>query len=1039
MLIRYKRTGACADVDLRNSVRQSVLKPTVYGFAMLLSAAFGVPAASAEEAAATDRRQIEEVVVTAERKESTVSDTSISITAFTGQMLEDFGIRNQEDLQKFIPAAVIEPYDMAIRGVGRNFRALGGDPGIATYLNGVYSEDFGIASTEGGLFDIERIEVLRGPQGTLYGRNAIGGAVNFINKQPTNEFEGEAKIVAGSYDLKEEYGVISGPLIDNILAARLTGVKRTRDGYIDDKSGNQNPDNYGDENYSLALKWTPTDNLEFNTRGNERSYRRRMGGADAAGIVNLTEDGGGVDPATGNPRNTSSFAWGYRRVNDTVCPTLTSGRTNFQAPTGVGSNTARLSPECRITTATAGYLNQPGSTTVYQFTDPVTGQLVEAQRVTPGVDFSGVGAQNLNNKAFGTDNSRQHMLGLGSLGGSDISTDTSGRQDEYFDQQANSTDIRWTVSDTFSIKYIFGYTDYFYDRTSDVDLTSNTDADTLYSGDQQFYVSQETEYISHELQFFNDWNDRLTSTTGLFYYKAAITQRGDYYDSNSNGRFTQGFDYSPSRVGVLAFIGADPQVSLFTAKQEGLLVRAGSTPSATCVPLESSLASANPFTYCFGRKDGDPVGSNTNVPHGPTTAGTDTEYQTRTEREAFAIYTQSVFTINEQFSLTLGARWARDQLHGEENAFYQSEGGQALLVGAVPALGFVGNLGSVPIPLAPVSCATVNAACVPSLAQVNQAIGAMGPNGEVLNYNTLLTTGVPISQSLWRQLYRKDDAVTGRINLDWTPNDKDLIYLSVTSGTRAGGFNLGNFSANAKYQPESLVAYELGYKGEIRDGTMQVNAALYYYDYSHVHTPAASPSALGGVSTSTFAVPAGEMIGFDTDVLWLLTDRITLGATVSFTHSEYTKDFTVIDEFNAQRPGSLFDPLATPFNIKGNQMLRVPEKKFDTYAQYALPISGDRGTLTFLADYSWIDKVYFSLFEEGTDKAPSYSRVDTRVTWLSPGEEWNVSAFCNNVFDDIGIRQVEALSEADNFRRTGTVTNPRTFGLEVLYKFGAWK
>ena len=168
---------------------------------------------------------------------------------------------------------------------------------------------------------------------------------------------------------------------------------------------------------------------------------------------------------------------------------------------------------------------------------------------------------------------------------------------------------------------------------------------------------------------------------------------------------------------------------------------------------------------------------------------------------------------------------------------------------------------------------------------------------------------------------------------------------------------------------------------------MQVNSALYYYDYSHVHTPAASPSALGGVSTSTFAVPGAEMIGFDTDVLWLMTDRITLGATVSFTHSEYTEDFDVIDEFNAQRPGSLFDPLATPFNIKGNQMLRVPETKFDAYAQYALPMGGDRGTLTFLADYSWIDKVYFSLFEEGTDKAPSYSRVDTRVTWLSSQRE----------------------------------------------------
>ena len=167
-------------------------------------------------AAESTERRIEEIVVTAERRESTVSDTSISITAFTSEFLEDFGIRNQEDLQNYIPAAVIEPYDMTIRGVGRNFRSLGGDPGVATYLNGVYSEDFGIASTEGGLYDIERIEVLRGPQGTLYGRNAIGGAINFINNKPTDEIEGELRTVFGDNDLQEYYGMISGPLIRDV-------------------------------------------------------------------------------------------------------------------------------------------------------------------------------------------------------------------------------------------------------------------------------------------------------------------------------------------------------------------------------------------------------------------------------------------------------------------------------------------------------------------------------------------------------------------------------------------------------------------------------------------------------------------------------------------------------------------------------------------------------------------------------------------------------------------------------------------------------
>ena len=96
--------------------------------------------------AAPGDRQIEEIIVTAERHEASVQDTSISITAFTAEMLSNFGIRNQEDLQNFIPATTIQPYDATIRGIGRNFRALVGDPGVSTYMNGIYSEEFLTAS-----------------------------------------------------------------------------------------------------------------------------------------------------------------------------------------------------------------------------------------------------------------------------------------------------------------------------------------------------------------------------------------------------------------------------------------------------------------------------------------------------------------------------------------------------------------------------------------------------------------------------------------------------------------------------------------------------------------------------------------------------------------------------------------------------------------------------------------------------------------------------------------------------------------------------
>ena len=161
---------------------------TAVGFAM------AIPMASN---AASSGRQLEEIVVTAERQEASVQDTSISITAFTAEMLEDFGIRDQTDLQNFIPATVILPYDAVVRGVGRNFRNLGGDPGISTYMNGVYSEDL-YTATIGSFWDMERIEVLRGPQGTLYGRNAVGGAMNFIYNKANQDFYYKFKAMAGN-------------------------------------------------------------------------------------------------------------------------------------------------------------------------------------------------------------------------------------------------------------------------------------------------------------------------------------------------------------------------------------------------------------------------------------------------------------------------------------------------------------------------------------------------------------------------------------------------------------------------------------------------------------------------------------------------------------------------------------------------------------------------------------------------------------------------------------------------------------------------
>ena len=178
-----------------------------------------------------------------------------------------------------------------------------------------------------------------------------------------------------------------------------------------------------------------------------------------------------------------------------------------------------------------------------------------------------------------------------------------------------------------------------------------------------------------------------------------------------------------------------------------------------------------------------------------------------------------------------------------------------------------------------------------SLAAVNQAFGYLAADGTILNPQRLLPVGVPVSVSAWRREERKDDDITWRVNLDWTPTDNDLIYVSATKGSRAGGFNLVFFSANRAFKTESLISYEVGYKGTLLDGTMQLNSAVYLYDYENVETFGTGPSLFNPANTSTsvFSVPSAQIVGWDTDLDWLITDNITLGANFSYTRSAVTR------------------------------------------------------------------------------------------------------------------------------------------------------
>ena len=130
--------------------------------------------------------------------------------------------------------------------------------------------------------------------------------------------------------------------------------------------------------------------------------------------------------------------------------------------------------------------------------------------------------------------------------------------------------------------------------------------------------------------------------------------------------------------------------------------------------------------------------------------------------------------------------------------------------------------------------------------------------------------------------------MTYRVNLDYDINDNAMMYASVTTGHRGGGYNLVFFSNTASYDPEELTAYELGYKTQWLDNSLQLNGSFYYYDYKNVHTVATEASQIFGTSTSTLAAPGAEIKGLEAELTWLATDRLTLGGNFSYTPNEYT-------------------------------------------------------------------------------------------------------------------------------------------------------
>ena len=206
---------------------------------------------------------LEEVIVTAQKREENVQSIPIAVTALSEETIRNANMLNMDDVSRQVPGFTVSTYNPVtpqpfIRGVGSSPSDAGSDASVGVFIDGVYAGRAG--GYRADMFDIQRVEVLRGPQGTLFGRNVAGGALNILTNMPTREFAANLELTAGDYDLWGIKGMLNGPLGES-FAARLAFAGRQRDGDTDNTvTGSELRD---EDNKSVRgrMRWDASENF----------------------------------------------------------------------------------------------------------------------------------------------------------------------------------------------------------------------------------------------------------------------------------------------------------------------------------------------------------------------------------------------------------------------------------------------------------------------------------------------------------------------------------------------------------------------------------------------------------------------------------------------------------------------------------------------------------------------------------------------------------------------------------------------------------
>jgi len=924
---------------------------------------------------AQDRIQIEEIIVTAQRVEENLQKVPIAASAFTDAMIDDRQIVGLADLQLHVPNLNFADQAFArgrfnIRGIGRQNDQPGGEIGVAVHINSIPVP----AENRFELFDMERLEVLRGPQGTLYGRNATGGTVNMITKMPSVEaVEGYVELEYGDYDHRLAKGAVNVPL-GSQFAVRVAGFALKRDGFTKNLAARDlegvDGDMDGRDIWSarVTAEWWVTDSLTLTTFYNhlhEDDDRLRSHGI-------ICEQN--PLPSFGCIPGEFGFDPPHPHVNSGWWATLIGGRPlgARDASTGLSFDSAR--PE-------VDYRRQ------HTDFDPL---------LKHNEDFAGATLEWLQERYTFT------------LSG--------GYYDQrYFSAQDDEMDVGYTFDPTpfapdglWPVPATAGGIG--SDRTGTQcnlnDGTAGLRGGCVFADDLTRHFRYETarkeiEQSTIEAIVRTTWEGPINFLVGANYLNrdfATETLRFDNYD----GQATTVFGITPGYFSGL-------------------------------------------------------VGE---------------------EYDSYSGFAEIYWQATESWKFTVGVRYNHDEkttssaFTGEPQGI--RAGGTADQPEFIRTQLFGWWISGVPLPeqraitdfygaTAAIEAATTFEERLAAFQQV--------PIAEGLN-ETLLIGGFPPKRT-W-------EGVTGRFNVTWTPDPSHMLYASYARGYKPGGFRRNG----AAFDDETVDAVELGTKNRLFDGTMMLNAVLFWNDHTDM-------------MLDEGAIPANfdaQSWGAELELEWrpVFLPNLQVSVAYGWLDSEFddqlafdpydplqgNDDYVLLRDFpgpnlavapRAQvaplvdqaiavgaasgEPGTVYpDGIPSlfshafliasgvelsggfPVDVGGNKIPFSPTHNFRLGLGYSWYLRS--GSVHAMWEYYQQSRSFSRIYNAPGRAIPSWQQHDVSLAFESAGGRWMVKAWARNLTDEVIVNNNSFAFVSGNGARYFNLNDPRLFGLTLRVNFG---